>query len=80
MESIIAAVIALIGSLAGTYFANRRASVLIAYRMEELEHKVEVHNRVIDRVYKLEEHNEVQDERIRVVNHRIEDLEKAAGK
>ena len=75
MEGIIAAAIALIGSLAGTYFANRKASALIAYRLEQLEHKVEVHNQVIDRVYKLEERTELQEEKIKVANHRIGDLE-----
>lgn len=79
MESIIAAAIALIGSLAGTYFANRKASVLIAYRLEELEKKVQAHNNLIERTYRLEQHNEVQDEKIRVANHRIDDLEKAVS-
>ena len=77
MESIIAAAIALIGSLAGTYFANRKASALIAYRLEELEKKVEAHNDLIERVYRLEQHNEVQDTKIKEAERRIEDLEEA---
>ena len=36
-QEIIAAVLALCGSLCGTYFANRKASALIAYRLEQLE-------------------------------------------
>lgn len=39
---------------------------------------MDVHNQVIDRVYKLEERTELQEEKIKVANHRIEDLEKAA--
>ena len=39
-QEIIAAVLALCGSLCGTYFANRKASALIAYRLEQLELKV----------------------------------------
>ena len=48
---------------------------LTQYRLEQLEHKVEVHNGVIDRVYKLEERTEVQEEKIKVANRRIGDLE-----
>ena len=40
---ITAAALALFGSLCGTYWANRRASALIAYRLEQLEKKVDKH-------------------------------------
>ena len=36
-QEIIVAGLALVGSLSGTYFANRRATALIAYRLEQLE-------------------------------------------
>ena len=78
-ETIIVALItgglALFGTLGGSYLANRKSAALIAYRLEQLERKVEVHNGVIDRVYKLEERTELQEEKIKVANHRIEDLE-----
>lgn len=41
-------------SLIGVYFANRKSTALIGYRLEQLEHKVDVHNRVVERVFKLE--------------------------
>lgn len=75
MESIIVAMLALIGTLAGTYFSNRKGQALIAYRLEELEHKVEAHNNLVERMYRLEERTELQDEKIKVANHRIDDLE-----
>lgn len=75
MESIIVAAISLVGALAGTYFANRKASALIAYRLEQLEQRVEKHNHLIERTYALEERTELQEEKIKVANHRIEDLE-----
>lgn len=75
MESIIVAALALVGTLAGTYFANRKSAALIAYRLEALEKRVQAHNNLVERVYRLEQHNEVQDEKIAVANHRIEDLE-----
>ena len=65
----------LIGTLAGTYFANRKSSALIAYRLELLEKKVDKHNSVVERTFKLEEQAAVIEEKIKVANHRIEDLE-----
>ena len=49
---------------------------LQAYRIEQLEKKVDKHNNVIERTYRLEEQNALQDEKIKVANHRIEDLER----
>ena len=74
-ETIIVAALALVGTLAGTYFANRKSAALIAYRLEELERKVQAHNNLVERTYKLEERTEIQEEKIKVANHRIDDLE-----
>ncbi len=57
IETVIAALSALgtgILSLLGVYIANRKSTALISYRLEQLEHKVDVHNRVVERVFKLE--------------------------
>jgi hypothetical protein len=75
-ETIIVAFISLAGTLAGSYFAQRKSTVLIAYRIEELEKKVHAHNNLIDRTYKLEEGQRLQEEKLNVANHRIADLEK----
>jgi hypothetical protein len=74
--SIIVAIIAFAGTLSGSFFAQRRSTALIAYRLEQLEIKVGKHNNLIERTYKLEERCQVFDEKIKVVNHRIDDLEK----
>ena len=74
-EGIIVGVLSLIGTLAGTYFANRKSSALIAYRLELLEKKVDKHNSVVELTFKLEEQTAVIEEKIKVANHRIEDLE-----
>ena len=67
MESeIIVAALALAGSLCGTYCANRRSSALIAYRLEQLEKKVEKHNGVMERTLILEE-------QCKAVRQRLED-------
>ena len=74
-ENVIVAVLALMGTLAGAYLANRKSSALIAYRLEELEKRVQAHNNLVERTYHLEEKTEVQEEKLRVINHRVEDLE-----
>ena len=75
-DTVLVAILSLVGTLAGAYTANRKSITLIVYRLEQLENKVNKHNQVIERTYKLEEHEAVMKEQIRVANHRIEDLEK----
>ena len=77
-EGILIAVLSLLGTLGGSYFANKKSSALIAYRLEELEKKVDKHNSVVERTYGLEEAQAVLEEKIKVANHRIEDLENRA--
>ena len=78
MEGIVVALISLAGSAVGSLVGILTSSKLTQYRLEQLEKKVDVHNQVIDRVYKLEKSTELQEEKIKVANHRIGDLEKAA--
>lgn len=73
---IIIAALALVGTLGGSYMANKKTTALITYRLEQLEDKVDKHNRVIERTYRLEENEALLEERVRVANHRIDDLEK----
>ncbi len=75
MSEIIIALFSLAGTLAGAYFANRRTSALVLYRLEQLEKKVDKHNCVIERTYVLEKKEELLAEKISVANHRIADLE-----
>lgn len=77
-ESIIVALISLVGSLGGTFGGIVVGSKLLTYRVDQLEKQVEKHNCVIDRTYKLEQVVAVQAEEIKVANHRIEDLEHRA--
>ena len=59
--AIISGLFTLIGSFGGIIASSR----LTTYRLQQLEEKVNKHNRVIERVYALERHNEVQDEKIK---------------
>ena len=76
MEGIVVALIGLAGSALGSILGMLASAKLTSYRLEQLGKKGEVHNKVIDRVYKLEERTELQEEKIKVANHRIEDLER----
>ena len=53
-ETIIVAVLSLIGTLFGTLGGILAANKLTNYRIEQLEKKVEKHNGVIERMYNLE--------------------------
>ena len=74
-EAIIVALLGLLGTLAGSYLANRKTTALVVYRLEQLELKVGKHNNLVERTYALEENVTLLDERVKVVNHRIADLE-----
>ena len=79
-DAIIVAIItgglSLTGTLFGSYLSHKKSIALILYRLEQLEEKVNKHNNLIDRTYCLEKRCDVVDEKIKVANHRIDDLEK----
>ena len=72
--------LSLFGTLCGSYWSNRKGQALIAYRLEQLEEKVQKHNNLIERTYQLEEGAAVMAEKISVANHRIDDLEEITRK
>lgn len=84
METIIAAVITagvtLLVCLITNHAQQEKTRALLEYKIQELTKQVEKHNQVIDRVYSLERHEEVVDEKIKIANHRIDDLEKFINK
>lgn len=53
-----------------------KQTALLEQRLGQLSERVEKHNNVIERTYKLEELTALQEEKIKVANHRIDDLEK----
>lgn len=63
-ESVIVALLALLGTLGGSFGGILTANKLTNYRLEQLEAKVEKHNKVIERVYNLEKHEAVIEEEI----------------
>lgn len=86
-DAIMVALIGLAGSAVGSLAGVMASSKLMLYRIEQLEAKVQAHNNLIERTYKLEqkeglleqaleEHERLYAEKIKVANHRIDDLEK----
>ncbi|QIB58847.1 hypothetical protein E5259_08735 [Blautia producta] len=73
MDTIISACISagvtLIVCLISNKSQQEKTRALMEYKLEELTKKVEKHNSVVERTYILEE-------KMKVANHRIEDLEK----
>lgn len=63
-ESVIVALLALLGTLVGSFGGILTANKLTNYRLEQLEAKVEKHNKVIERVYNLEKNEAVIEEEI----------------
>ena len=68
VATIIVGVLSLLGTLAGSFGGMK----LVTYRIEQLERKVEKHNNFAVRIPVIEE-------QIKVVNHRIDDLEHTAS-
>jgi tetrahydromethanopterin S-methyltransferase subunit G len=63
------ALLALAGTLTGSFTGILVANKLVNYRLEQLEKKVEKHNNLVERIAMAEND-------IRIINHRIDDLEK----
>lgn len=76
-NEIFVALISFAGTAVGSIVAVVTANSLTNYKIEDLRKQVEKHNSIQDRVYKLEASDQVRTEEIKVINHRIEDLEKS---
>lgn len=74
-NTIVIALISFMGTLFGTFGGIITSNKLTTYRIEQLEKKVEKHNKVVERVYVLEKEKAVFEEEMKVANHRIDDLE-----
>jgi hypothetical protein len=77
-DSVIVAILSLIGTLGGTFGGILVSNKLTTYRIEQLEKKVQAHNNFDVRIHKLETDSEVYHEQMKSVNRRLGDLEKGA--
>lgn len=78
-DAIIVALITGGFSFLGVYLSNRKSAALVEYRLQQLEEKVSEHNNLVARMYAAEDRLNITDEKIRVANHRIDDLEGKAS-
>ena len=83
IASLISSLAAIVVCMVNNHFQNAKTTkahndniVLISYRLEQLESKVDKHNNLIARTYELERRADVMEEKIKVGNNRISDLEK----
>ena len=74
-ETLLIALLSFAGTLIGSAGSILVANKLTNYRIEQLEKKVEKHNNTIERTYNLEEKEAVLQEKIKAINHRLDDLE-----
>lgn len=71
-STIIVSLISLVGTLIGSLGGIIVSSKLTNYRIEQLEKKVDKHNKFAERMPVIEE-------QIKVINHRIEDIERSGS-
>lgn len=69
-SDIVVALLALIGTITGSLGGIVVSGKLTAYRIEQLERRVQEHNNFARRM-------PVMEEQIKVINHRIDDLERS---
>ncbi len=67
-DAVIVGLMTLIGTLSGTFGGILTSAKMTNYRLEQLENKVEKHNNFAERI-------PIIDEKVKVINHRIDDLE-----
>ena len=72
-DEIIVALLALVGTLLGTFGGIVTSSKLTNYRLSQLEKKVDKHNGFGEKIPVLEE-------KLKVVNHRLDDLEEVMSR
>ena len=82
IESIITGAVAILVCMINNAFQQKRSDeqhnttiALIEYKLDQLSHKVELHNNAVERLYEVERKLGVDEEKIKVANNRIDDLE-----
>lgn len=57
-------------------YQQQKSSALLEYKFTELEKKVDKHNDLIDRMYALEKRMSVTEEKYKVINYKMDGIEK----
>lgn len=75
-SNVIVGALALVGTLVGSLAGIRASNKVVDLRLKSLEAKVDKHNHLVERMALVEQNQAVHEERIRVVNRRLDELEK----
>lgn len=75
MNEIAITIITSVSTILATILTVWSGNKLTAYRIQQLEEKVNQHNNLITRMYDVEKRLDVDENRIKVSEHRIHDLE-----
>ena len=82
IEALIAAGVTLFVCLINNYYQQKKVQTqhdetmnLMSYKLDQLTKKVELHNNAVERIYALERITSVHEEKLKVSNHRLDDLE-----
>lgn len=75
VSTLIGAIISGIVALVVSGKQHDKTIALVEYRLNQLETKVDKHNNLVERMYEAEESIKLTEERIKVANHRLDDLE-----
>ena len=73
-DTVIISLVALVGSLAGTFAGILTSTRLTTYRIEQLEKKAQEQRSLIERIFKLEKERDVMNERLRAMETRLSQL------
>ncbi len=73
-DTVIISLVALVGSLAGTFGGILTSTRLTTYRIEQLEKKAQEQKSLIERTFKLEKERDVMNERLRAMETRLSQL------
>ena len=76
ISACISGAVAIIVCMWSNHSQNEKTRALMEYKLDELTKRVDKHNNVVERTYHLEEAMSIQEEKMKVANHRIDDLER----
>ena len=68
--------VTLLVCLLTNHYQQSQVMAVLQVKLEELTRQVNKHNQLVERTYRLEEQMHIHEEKIKVANHRIDDLER----
>ena len=78
ISSVITGIVAITTCLITQGMSNKKTTALIEYKIEELMKKIDLLDKVSERVYRLESQTELQEVKINALIDRLAELEKKA--